>query len=374
MFISSSVPFSKALAAHLYSSKFFIDMIDFSSVQIQQMAIHRVGNKHREESNFISDELADLGADMEELLTKYFLKPFTQVSENYRFIHPVDIGYSEMYGLSTKVFNHSEKLLEASKTIVNHLHEQSNHPHIKSGDVFVVYFKDIFYQDHNREAIGIFKSENKTSFLKLLTGESNLALTKDSGISLSKLDKGCLIIDENKEDGFRVLTVDNNNYDAAYWKEQFLGVDHLKDDNFNTKQYVDLVTSFAHEVVGEQSSGKEEIDFLNHSVGYLQKQETVNVDTFKEDIFADPVQKNAFTEYQRHYEAVNDVEIAEEFNLAPDILQKQKRKIKDSIKLDTNIQIKLDFNNPESSDQFIEQGYDHEKGMSYYKVYFNREV
>jgi hypothetical protein len=68
------------------------------------------------------------------------------------------------------------------------------------------------------------------------------------------------------------------------------------------------------------------------------------------------------------------VSIADQFDLAPDILQQQKKKIKDFIKLDTNIQIKLDFNNPESSDQFIEQGYDSERGMSFYKVYFNREV
>ena len=38
--------------------------------------------------------------------------------------------------------------------------------------------------------------------------------------------------------------------------------------------------------------------------------------------------------------------------------KKKKKKIKNYIKLDTNIQIKLDFNNPESSQHFIEQGYD----------------
>lgn len=349
-------------------------MISFSSVRIQHLAIHRVGNQHREEPNFISESLTDLNEDMEEVMTKYFLKPFAQATENYHFTDATDLSHNEMFGLSNDVFINSESLLDASKRIVNLLYEQSNHPHIKTGDVFVVYFKDLFYQEHNREAIGVFKSENKTSFLKLLSGTSSLALTKDSGISLSKLDKACLIVDENKDDGYRVLTLDNNSYDAAYWKEQFLGIDFIQDDNYNTKQYVDLVKGFAEEVVADQSSGKEEIDFLNHSVNYLQNQETVNIENFKDDIFADPIQKNAFTEYQRHYESTNDVEIADEFNLAPDILQQQKRKIKDSIKLDTNIQIKLDFNNPESSDQFIEQGFDSERGMSYYKVYFNREV
>jgi hypothetical protein len=349
-------------------------MIDFTSVLIQQMALHRVGNKHREESNFISESLADLDEDMEDVLIRYFLKPFTQATENFHFVHSVDLSYNEIFGLSSDVFQNSENLLEASKKITQHLFEQSNHPHIKAGDVFVVYFKDLFYQEHTREAIGIFKSENKTSFLKMLSNESNLALTRDSGISLSKLDKACLIIDEKKEDGYRVLSLDNNNYDAAYWKENFLGVDFIQDNNYNTKQYVEMVKGFAEEVIADQATRKDQIDFLNVSVNYLENQETVNVENFKDDIFADPVQKNAFTEYQRHYENTNHVEIADQFDLAPDILQKQKRKIKDSIKLDTNIQIKLDFNNPDSSQQFIEQGYDAEKGMNYYKVYFNREV
>ena len=42
-------------------------MIDFSSVLIQQLAIHRVGNQHKEEANFISETLTDLNEDMEEM-------------------------------------------------------------------------------------------------------------------------------------------------------------------------------------------------------------------------------------------------------------------------------------------------------------------
>ena len=50
-----------------------------------------------------------------------------------------------------------------------------------------------------------------------------------------------------------------------------------------------------------------------------------------------------------------------------------RKKIKNVIDLDTNIQIRMDFINPESADKFIEKGWDEEKQMYYYLVYFNKE-
>jgi hypothetical protein len=61
------------------------------------------------------------------------------------------------------------------------------------------------------------------------------------------------------------------------------------------------------------------------------------------------------------------------FEISEPALKSAKRKIKNIIKLDTNIQIKLDFNNPETSAYFIEKGYDEVKGMHFYKVFFNEE-
>ena len=66
-------------------------------------------------------------------------------------------------------------------------------------------------------------------------------------------------------------------------------------------------------------------------------------------------------------DSVNDFEISDT------ALKTAKRKVKNLIKLDTNIQIKLDFNDPDVSKHFIEKGYDEARGMYFYKVYFNEE-
>ena len=50
-----------------------------------------------------------------------------------------------------------------------------------------------------------------------------------------------------------------------------------------------------------------------------------------------------------------------------------RKRIKSVIELDTNVQIKLDFVNPESAEKFVEKGWDEERQMYYYLVYFNKE-
>ena len=54
-------------------------------------------------------------------------------------------------------------------------------------------------------------------------------------------------------------------------------------------------------------------------------------------------------------------------------MKRKKNKIKTEIKLDTHIQIKLDLDAPDTAAEYLEMGYDEEKKMKYYKVYFNEE-
>ena len=61
-----------------------------------------------------------------------------------------------------------------------------------------------------------------------------------------------------------------------------------------------------------------------------------------------------------------------EFDIANKAVTESRKKIRNVIQLDTNIQIKLDFINPESAQKFVEKGWDEERQM-YYLVYFNKE-
>jgi hypothetical protein len=69
------------------------------------------------------------------------------------------------------------------------------------------------------------------------------------GVNLSKLDKGCIIFNHKKEEGYKILTVDSNRYDARYWLEHFLSVDAFEDENFITRKYLKFCQNFAKDVV-----------------------------------------------------------------------------------------------------------------------------
>ena len=345
-------------------------MLNYSTIQLKELAIHRVGNKQRAEKNFISESLYELNPEMEEALMHYFLKPIKKSQELFRFQHSSDLNYNEIYGYCKTVFEDPSRFYEQSTHMLYHLYNQSNHPNIKSGEVYMAYFSDLLIDDELVNAIGVFKSERKNTFLKVSTLGENLSIDAMDGINIDKLDKGCLIVNSNAADGFRVLSVDNNNYDALYWTHHFLNIDFVEDENFHTKLYLEMANEFSQEVIGENGDRREQVQFMADSVEYFTKNEVFNFDDFKEKVLPEKEElKKELDSFQEDFglEDVNGFEISEP------ALKSAKRKIKNVIKLDTNIQIKLDFNNPETSAYFIEKGYDEVKGMHFYKVFFNEE-
>ena len=171
-------------------------------------------------------------------------------------------------------------------------------------------------------------------------------------------------------DGYRLLSVDSNNYDAEYWIHNFLNADFVKDDIFHTRNYMDLVNTFSTEVVAPATDKKEQLKFLTDSVDYFTTHETFNFEDFQEKVIPDEKLATEFKAYQNDY-ALNEVN---NFDISQRAVKTAKRKIKSRIKLDTKIEIRLDFNNPEYSQDFLEKGYDDSREMYYYKVYFNEEL
>ncbi|MFO7938497.1 MAG: nucleoid-associated protein [Bacteroidales bacterium] len=347
-------------------------MIDFNAVDVEAIAFHQVGNKHHEADCYFSDRLFDGTEDEQSLLLAYFTKPFKELTEVYRFQHHIQLSMNELYMCAGNVFKAND-FLEESVNIVKHLYDQSEHPHIKSGEVFVVKFNNVVYQNEMHEALGIFKAEKKEAFFNARQQSGELQLEIDKGIHAKKLDKGCIIMNRDAEEGYHVFSVDTNRYDSEYWKERFLNITYQKDHNYQTKSFISMCKDFSKEVIETHEGKKEQVNFMNQAMGYMATQEELNPGQFASDLFADEGSKEIFQDYQKKYVQENEEEWPERFEVSKSVLKEQKRKIKNQINLDTHIQIKLNFNNPESAERFMEKGYDEEKGMHYYKIYFNRE-
>jgi len=349
-------------------------MINLYSTHIASLSIHRVGNKSRNEGLFISREPYKLDDELLPLIKEFFLKPFREKEENYfRFHHEADLEFHELYNFSTAIFNNPDTLHEVSKKITTHLYNQSEHPHIKNGEVYVAYLENVQLDNEKMDAIGIFKSELKQDFLQFNETETQLQAILNQGVNLSKLDKGCIIFNSKKEEGYKVLSVDSNRYDTRYWLEQFLGIEPFEDEHFFTKKYLKFCQDFAKDVVLPAEDKKEEVMFMNRAVNHFAKNDNFEETSFLSEVIDNPDLIPEFRHYKTEKAPKYKIEDVSSFPIANKAVTAARKKIKNVINLDTNIQIKMDFINPESAEKFVEKGWDEERQMYYYLVYFNKE-
>ncbi len=349
-------------------------MINFYSTQIEQLSLHRIGNKSKSESYLISKTPYPLNDELSGHLKEYFFKPFREKEETYyHFSHEADLEFNELFISAKNIFNKPDSLHEESKKIAQHLYEQSNHPHIKSGELYVSYLHNVVVDNEKVDAIGIFKSELKQDFFLFEEAQDRLDLHIQQGININKLDKGCIVINKDVEKGFKVLSVDSNRYDTKYWLEDFLGVHFMTDDNFYTKNYLKFCQNFAKDVVLPAEDKQQEVLFMNKAVNHFAKNDAFEESNFINEVIENPALIPEFKHYKVEKGPKYSIEDVAEFDIANKAVSDVRKKIKNVIQLDTNIQIKLDFINPDSAEKFVEKGWDEERQMYYYLVYFNKE-
>lgn len=346
-------------------------MIKKTQAEITKCILHKVANKFNSGQNSFSNELIRFDQESYDLLKNFLLKPMTTLTQSYRFTNGADIRLNRINVLSDNMFNNENVFVENSIAIVNHLFEQSNSAQIKTGDVLIVQIENVEYKDTLVEAVGIFKIENKVDFFQTyLDDNESFDVVVQKGISTKKLDKGCLILSTSDVEGRVVLSVDNNNYDAQYWIKDFLEVQYANDRNLHTQKYLEMCKEFSDDIL---ESKQDRANFLSGTVDYFKENEDVNYAEFKDELFNDEKDREAFEDYKRNFESLNDIAILNNFEVSGAVLKKEKGKLKTQIKLDTNIQINLDIDAPEAASEYLERGYDEEKKMKFYKVYFNDE-
>src|SRR5690606_9460084 len=133
-------------------------MINLFCTHIASLSIHRVGNKSRSEAIFLSEAPYKMDDEITPLLKEFFLKPCREKEENYfNFVHESDLEFHELYNSVTKIFDNPQNSHEESRKIASYLYNQSEHPHIKSGEVYVAYLEGVQLDNVKMDAIGIFK-------------------------------------------------------------------------------------------------------------------------------------------------------------------------------------------------------------------------
>ena len=336
---------------------------------IQNMVLHFVGNKQADDGVICSKSLLSTNDEMRNILHEYFLQVFL-AEEQFHFIHETDLKYNEVYGMVSEIFDDPESLYINSVKLAKHLYEKSDHPKIKAGEFYVVHFTDCSIGGNHCDAIGLFKSENKDTFLRVWTSEEGLDLTPEQGINTKKLDKGCLIYNLERENGFLVTIVDNTNRsDAHFWTDEFLHVFQKANEYFHTSTVLSITKSFVTKELPQQFevSKADQADLLNRSVAFFKEKETFDMDEFTNEVMEQPAVIESFHKFKNDYAQREDIELADNFEINGTAVKKQARAFKSVIKLDKNFHIYI-----HGDRDLIEQGED-EKGK-YYKVYYNKEL
>ena len=339
--------------------------INLYNAQLENLYIHKVGNRARNEQLFLSQEPYELNDEIRPLLKEFFLKPFREKDLQFH-------KFSEDSELSTIINIHWEDLNEHHFTtqIATHLYSCGKHPHIKTGELYVCDLENILIDNEKFNAIGIFKSEVKQEFIQFEQTETRLDAILKEGVNLNKLDKGAII---TLEDEPRVLLIDSNRYDTKYWIEDFLGVEEMEDSDFHTKKYLKFCENFAKDVVRPAEDKQQEIMFMNRAVNHFASHDEFQEDSFLNEVLENPELVPEFNNYKIEKGEKYKIEDLTEFPISNTAVTTIRKKLKSVINLDTNIQIKLDFINPESAEKFVEKGWDDERQMYYYLVYFNKE-
>lgn len=351
-------------------------MINYNDAIFEDISIHRVGNKQRDEYYSLSNKPLAFEEDsvLPDLLLQYFLKPFTKVEEQYRFFHPNgELNLNELWYFIHQFFDDELEFHVFSEHIAKHLYEVTTHPNIKSGELYVTNIRQVSYQGMEYEAIGIFKSENKETYLKVYPQGEDFAIDyEEEAININKLDKGVLILNTESENGYIVLAVDQTNkQEAAFWKDAFLQVKLVNDTYQQTGNFMKVYKKFVDEEVEQhfEMEPADKIDLLNRSMDYFKNNEVFDEDSFSENVIANEEAKNIFSDYKKNFEEEFDMPISDGFEIARPAVKKMQATYKSVLKLDKNFHVYI-----HGKREYIEKGFDEEKGLQYYKLYFENEI
>ena len=349
-------------------------MVVFSESVITKCIIHSVGNQNESNNLFLSDHNLTLDDEKEELLHKFFLKPFKTNESFHKFSHSSnDLNRNDVYFHVKSIFENVDSFTGNSKEIAKTLHEKSTHPAIKNGDCCIVFFQDVVIEGEPVNAIGIFKFERKDTFLKFIKNSGSYNSEIHEGFHIDKSDKGCIIFETEKDSGYRVLLCDHNNYDAQYWPKEFLGVKPDTNESFFTGKTFEAVNSFAKEMVEHHDTAPSKMEMLDRTAKYFDTKDSFKMDDFVEEVIQTDEYKEKFKSFKKDYDIENEMPEMPEFKIDKPTSKKAVQKLNNTIKLDGQIQIKLNFNNENQVNHYLEKGFDEKKQMNYYKVYYREE-
>ncbi|MED4888765.1 hypothetical protein MKY88_16935 [Lysinibacillus sp. FSL R7-0073] len=287
-----------------------------------------------------------------------------ELEQQYEFFHETDIALNEVFAYSKKIFEQDSSFLEQSQNMAKHLHSVSQHPNIKSGELFIGLFENCFLLNEVKKVIAIVKIDEKEMFLDVKNDNNKMIIHGVDGINVKKINNMAIIVDVGQEQPPAVFIKTKRKEDIVYWQERFLKI-KAADEHYHK---TDLALNECKKYIlkEENYSNTEKLGFLNKTLDYFRNEEEFQVDHYIETVFeqADATQKDILVNSVKPYETV----------ISDSALEKAEKKYKRKIKLDSNIEIQVNIQHIDQIDELIEVGYDEATNRKFYKIYFQDEI
>ena len=345
-------------------------MIAYSDTKIQEVVLHFVGNSFHEERLTLGNTKLAFTPEVEEHLLTYFLSSFKE-NEFYRFHHESNLNLNELFSYAEAIFENPADLVSHSKSIAKHLYENSNHPKIKGGELYILHIHNCLLEGEPTDAIGIFKSETKDTFLDITAEEGDFSITSAEGIHIKNLDKGCIIFNTEKEDGYVLNVIDNTNKgsDAKFWFDHFLHVKQREDAYYQTSSVMQIAKEFITKELPKAFSADkaDQAEMLNKSASYFKEQDHFDLSEFANVVIQQPDIMYSFHDFTTSYQKERAISIPENFALNETAINKKKGVFKSVIKLDRNFSVYVHGDRNK-----IERGQD-ESGRKFYTLWYDEE-
>lgn len=337
--------------------------------RISRMVVHHVGNKAKGDGVEFGGNLIpidDIEQDIKKLISKSF-----DITDLYHFYFESTVELNPIYTFVRTIFHDSKTFLQQTKHIAKILYECSSHPKIKEGELSLFYLEGCELNGEECDAIAIIKAETQQQLLQVSRNNQEVLAKKASGISLSKVEKGCLVFCNAEEQGYQIAIVDNikKGSDSKYWKDSFLHIKSYNSPKHQTKSLIDVCNEFINTVVAD-SNRLSKVDKAMISVRakkVLQDNETLSMNDYTEEVFHDYILETKFKDYVAEKEFESHIHPNGSIDIDRTALSKAKTKV-ETIKLDSNFDIRI-----LGGQDRIVKGYDKNAGMNYYQLYFEEE-
>lgn len=344
-------------------------MIDVSEARIESLVIHRVVNQSSDQSNKFAGEEVALSPDMKELLMRFFFSSLNP-GELYNFSEAAMEEPESVCSCVRALFDGDAGFLKTSVTLAEILHDVAKHPQVKDGDLYVVRFAGCRVDGGETDALGIFKSEVKETFINLVEDDKGFHIERSEGFSINNMDKGCLICNTERDKGFVLSVFDNTGKGrkAAFWIEDFLDARILRDSRYYTENTVKNVKDFITKELPKKKevSKDEELEVMEKTMEYFRDNERFDRREYENSVFPDEGTRKEFSDF---LSCRNDgLDDWDQFPISGEGVKKSSRFLKKVIKLDKEFSIYVHGNS-----NFMQKGFDKEYGLKYYKFFYTEE-